>query len=91
MLIYSKLTSTHFFPIFLFDPFLRMPEDQKFSVSGEIKRKHWEEMGQREHDDINEHSPDIFSDNFRYSCHWSLFIPPENIRKPLVFLCFQEV
>ena len=22
-------------------------------------------------------------------CHWSLLIPPENIRKPLVFWCFQ--
>ena len=25
------------------------------------------------------------------SCHWSLLIPPENIRKPLVFWCFQGV
>ena len=23
------------------------------------------------------------------SCHWSLWIPPENIRKPQVFWCFQ--
>ena len=25
------------------------------------------------------------------SCHWSLSIPPENIRKSLVFWCLQEV
>ena len=25
------------------------------------------------------------------SCHWSLMIPPENIRKPLAFWCFQRV
>ena len=25
------------------------------------------------------------------SCQWSLSTPPENIRKPLVFWCFQEV
>ena len=25
------------------------------------------------------------------SCYWSLLIPPENIRKPLIFRCFQGV
>ena len=26
-----------------------------------------------------------------YLCHWPLSIPPENIRKFMVFLCFQGV
>ena len=28
---------------------------------------------------------------FFVSCHWSLLVPPENIRKPLVFWWFQGV
>ena len=29
--------------------------------------------------------------SYPISCHWSLLIPPENIREPLVFRCFQGV
>ena len=36
-------------------------------------------------------SPIPFSDWLTHSCHWSLLIPPENIRKPLVFWYFQRV
>ena len=38
-------------------------------------------------------SPDrhIFTGINEFSYHWSLLIPPENIRKPLAFWCFQGV
>ena len=35
------------------------------------------------------HEVTIFNTFSPVSCHWALSIPPENIRKPEDFLCFQ--